>query len=777
MNAYSKAAARQKKGAAVPYFQPPHSGPRCSTERSARLRQRRFDMRYLEAKEPPEYTALGEGAKEAFLAAEPVDLSLARAKAMEYLVTHCPMALEKDAFLTGGESPFLFNQLLPCLTVDAFQRSASQALLDPIAREMLSGQVFSGPCFEGHITPGIEQLVGQGTEGLRWRIRDQQERWAATHPEDAARLAWYKAALLSCDNLDRYADRLRAAALAQAAATDDPEWAAELRAAATVLAKVPRQPAETLHEALQAHWLAYILVTIEMGGCMPGGGIGLGRPDQYLYPYYERDLAAGRLTRAQALELLEGWLLSFQHCDYYTPHAIYTVGSQASLGGVTPTGADACNDLTELILEASLRIQMPTPYISVRLHQDAPERVWQAMANFVIGGLGFSIVNDEVLIPAFLRHGRSLGDARDYICSCCYEFTIPGREAFNPNGTFINLVAVLELALYGGRLPMVGSSVGIGTPPAGCFGSFEELMAAFERQLAAVVDRAVAYVNRSDRLRVAGRRFPLMSLFIDDCIAAGEDVCAGGARYDLTGMIVAGVPNVINSLAALKHCVFDSQRLTMAEVMAALQEDFQERAAVRQELLRAPKWGNGDEGTGHIARMVSDMIYAQTRTRTNARGGRWQAALYSFVANVHLGRLAGATPDGRRRGEILTRNLNPAWSTDRQGPTAVLRSLAHIDFTQFPNGATLDLRFDPAPFLAEHGRAAFVAFLKSFVGLKVMQMQISMVDTETLLDARRHPEKHSNLMVKVAGYSARFVDLSEAEKDELIGRSLQRVGG
>jgi formate C-acetyltransferase len=311
--------------------------------------------------------------------------------------------------------------------------------------------------------------------------------------------------------------------------------------------------------------------------------------------------------------------------------------------------------------------------------------------------------------------------------------------------------------------------------PATRFRSFDELLNALDRQLEFVMDKAVACANAADRLRVAGRRFPMMSLFIEDCIAAGTDICAGGARYDLTGMIVSGVPNTINSLAAIKHCVFDTQRLTMEQVLAALRDDFQGHEGTRLELLRAPKWGNGDAFTGTIARALTDRIYAHASRHTNARGGRWQAALYSFVANLFLGKTLGATPDGRRQGDILTRNLNPTWGTDHDGPTAVLRSLAHIDFTQFPNGGTLDLRFDPAPFLAEPGRRAFVAFLKGFVGLKVMQMQISMVDTATLLEARKHPEQYPNLMVKVAGYSARFVDLSEAEKDELIGRSLQRV--
>ncbi|MGD0092847.1 MAG: pyruvate formate lyase family protein [Planctomycetota bacterium] len=761
---------------AAPYFQPPQSGPRCSTPRSARLRQRRFDMRSLERKEPAEYTALAEAAKQILLAAEAEDLSLARAKALAHVVEHCPMTLEKDAFLIGGEEPFLFNALRAAQDADAYQRSLPGACFDESMKAMQAGRLFTGPCFEGHITPGLEYLLGQGTEGLRWRLEEQRSRWLDTHPEDLARRRWYDAALLSCENLERYAERLRQAALERAAATGDPEWAAELRAAAATLARVPRHPAATLHEALQSFWLAYILVTIEMGGCTPGGGLGLGRPDQYLYPYYRRDLEAGRLTRVQALELIEGWLLNFQHCDYYTWHAVYTVGSQASLGGVTSTGADASNDLTELILEASLRIHMPTPYLSLRLHKDAPERYWQAAANFVIGGLGFSIVNDEVLIPAFLRHGRSLGDARDYICSCCYEFTIPGREAFHPNGTFLNLPAILDLALHEGRLPLAGASLGLSTPPPASFRHGDDLMSAFDRQLAFVVDKAVACVNGADRLRVAGRRFPLMSLFIEDCIAAGEDVCAGGARYNLTGMIVAGVPNVVNSLAAIRHCVFETGRLTLDEVLAALHDNFAGHERTRQELLRAPKWGNGDAVTGGIARAVTERIYAHLSVHTNARGGRWQAALYSFVANQSLGEAVGATPDGRRKGEILTRNLNPAWGTDHEGPTAVLQSLAYIDFTQFPDGGTLDLRFDPTPFLAEQGRAAFIAFLKGFVALKVMQMQITMVDTETLQDARRHPEKWPNLMVKVAGYSARFVDLSEVEKDEIIGRSLQRVG-
>ncbi len=760
----------------MPYFQLPNSGPCCSTPRSSRLRQHRFDMRYINCDEPSEYTALAESAKDILLKTEVEDFAIARAQAMAYVVEHCPITLEKDSFLIGGENPFLFNVMLPALNADTYQYIRQQASFSDDIKDMLESNIFTEPCFEGHITPGLEYILGLGTNGLRWRLQEQRSRWAATHPEDMDRRRWYDAALKSCDNIERYADRLRLAALEMTELTDDHEWAAELKDAAAILTRIPRLPAETLHEALQSYWLVYILVTIEMGGCTPGGGLGLGRPDQYLYPYYCRDIDTGRLTRDQALELIECWLLNFQHCDYYTGHAIYTVGSQASLGGVTPAGTDASNDLTELIMEASLRIHMPTPYISLRLHKDAPERYWQCAANFVIGGLGFSIVNDEVLIPAFLRHGRSLVEARDYICSCCYEFTIPGREAFNPNGTYLNLPAILDLALHEGRRLQTGNRPGLRTPPATDFQSFDDVISAFDKQLDFVINKAVACANDSDNLRVAGRRFPMMSLFIEDCIAGGEDVCTGGARYNLTGMIVAGVPNVINSLTAIKHCVFDTGKLSMGDLLSAIDNNYEGYEYIRQQMMHASKWGNDDAETGAIASDVTDRIYNKLRVHSNARGGRWQAALYSFVANHFLGQSMGATPDGRRKGDILTRNLNPACGTDREGPTAVLQSLAHIDFTQFPNGGTLDLRFDPKPFITEQGRSSFIAFLKGFVALKVMQMQISMVDTETLLDARKHPENWSDLMVKVAGYSARFVDLSEIEKDEIIGRSMQSFG-
>ena len=756
------------------YFQPSGSGPRCSTARSAHLRQRRFDMGYENRPVPAEYGVLAEQVTQVFLHHEAVHPAIARAKALEYVALHSPVTIEPGTGLLGGENPFFFNLMYDALRADRHSRRERDAP-DDATETLFRANVFYGPCFEGHITPGLEFILGQGIQGIRARVEEQLRNLRASGRRDSDREQWYEAALLSCDNVLAYARRYRDDALRLAGETDDVAWAAELRHAAGLLQRVPEQPARTFVEALQSYWIVYILVTLEMGGCMPGGGLGLGRPDQFLYPYYRRDIEQGRLTRDQALEWMELFLLGFRHVDYYTPHQVYTPGSHGSLGGVTPSGLDASNELTELIMEASLRIAMPAPYLSLRLHKQAPERYWQAAAAYVIGGLGFPIVNDEALIPAFLKHGRSLGDARDYICSCCYENTIPGREAFNPNGTYLNLPFVLELGLNEGRSLRTGQPLGLDTSAPEAFTCFDDVLDAFARQLSFASDSVVAMVNRADESHTASRRYPLMSLFIDDCIARGRDVCAGGARYNLTGCIVAGLPNVVNSLAAIRHYVFEQRSVKMADLLAALRVNFEGYEALRQQLLAAPKWGNGDPRADDLARWATEALYANFAHRVNARGGRWQLALYSFVANYSLGRVVGASADGRMAGALLTRNLNPSWGTDQCGPTAVLESLSRIDFTSFPDGTSLDLRFDPLTFDTDQGRALFAAFLKGFVDLGVMQMQISMVDTETLLDARQHPEKWPNLMVKVAGFSARFIDLSDEEKDEIIGRTAQRL--
>jgi len=728
-------------------------------------------MAYEKRTEPPEYTRLAQEAKDVYLEYEQIDPSIARAKAMRHVVEHCEVTIERDTVLLGGENPFFFNLMLPALEADRYAREGRHTP-DAAATALRDRHVFDGPCFEGHITPGLEYILGQGVEGVRSRLDECLNTRVGSGLLTREQEYFYEAASLSCESMLIYAERYsdEAARLA-----DMPNATPEFSTAADLLKRVPLCRAETLHEAMQSYWIAYVLVTLEMGGCCPGGGLGLGRLDQFLYPYYLDDIREGRLTRDEALELTELFLLAFRHEDYYTGHQLYTPGSQASLGGVTPTGLDASNELTEVILEASLRIAMPAPYLSLRLHSSAPSRYWHVAANYALGGLGFPIVNDEVLIPAMLRHGRSLGDARDYICSCCYENTIPGREAFHPNASYLNLPFVLELALNEGRSLLDGSHLGCASPPASDFDTFESVVDAFMRQLHYVCDRLTTFANRADAAHCKHRRYPLMSLFIDDCLQSAIDVCAGGARYNLSGAIVSGLPNVINSLAAIRETVFREKTLGMVDIVEALRSDFVGADSIRRLLLDTPKWGNGEASVDDLATMLTDAIYEEFSGKTNARGGRWQVALYSFMANVNLGKVVGASADGRHGREALTRNLNPTNGSDSHGPTGILRSLSRIDFTGFPDGTSLDLTFDPTMFESPEMRLKFADFLKAFVDLGVMEMQLSMVSTETLLEAKQDPERFPHLLVRVAGCSARFIDLPEHEQDEIIGRTTQRL--
>jgi pyruvate-formate lyase len=755
------------------YYHAPNLGPDCSTERSACLRERRFEMGLEKLEMPEHYLRLQEEAKQIYLENAVIDPGIARAKALRHIVDNCDITLEENTLFLGGEEPFFFNLMFPALCADGHARFGRTP--DEKSDRMRRASLFYAACFEGHITPGLDDILSQGIDGIRKRIEDRLNGFRVESPESREQRMFWESALLSCDSIIAYTERYRKSAEERAISETNPEKAFEWQKVAEILHKVPAFPATTFREALQSYWIVYILVTLEMGGCMPGGGLGLGRIDQFLYPYYIKDIMEERITRSEALELMEHFLLCFRHVDYYTPHQIFTPGSQASIGGVTTNGAEASNELTYLIMEASLRIAMPAPYISLRLHKNAPEKYWQSAANYIAGGLGFAVVNDEVLIPAMMKHGRSIEDARDYICSCCYENTIPGREAFHPNASYLNLPMVLELSLNQGKSVLTSEQLGFKTPDPNKFDVFSEVMESFGQQLHYVCDKVVSLVNFIDESHITNRRYPMMSLFFDDCIAKGKDVCAGGARYNLTGCIVSGIPNVVNSLMAIKECVFKKQITSMSELISALQADFDGYESIRRQLLSAPKWGNGDPDTDIIAKEITDMLYAEMRHRTNPRGGRWQLALYSFVANHGLGSVIGASADGRHAREMLTRNLNPSWGTDRQGPTGVLRSLSSIDFTQFPNGSTLDLRFDPEPLQTWEGRAKFAGFLKAFVDLGVMTMQISMVDEETLLDAREHPENYPNLMVKVAGYSARFVELSSQEQEEIIRRTTQRL--
>ena len=504
-----------------PYHLFPNTGPDCSTGRSAALRSRRVEMYYDESPEPAEYTAIARKAADILKEHENQSPALARAKALNCVVSEAPAEIEENCIFVGGENPFFYNLMLPALQEDKVSKEYG-SLFSDLERKRFRVMMLASPWFAGHITPGCDQILLLGTDGFRMRINEQLENLRRTSP-DSLSVLWYEAALLSMDNVDAYAKKLRDACQKYHEETGN----AEFGRCAAILERVPQKPAATFREALQSYWIVHVLITLEMGGCTPGGGIGMGRPDQYLYPFYAKDIENGTLTREQALEYMELFLLNFTHNDYHTNHKICTPGTQGSLCGVTPSGQDAFNELSELIMEASARIQMPGPYISIRLNKKMSKRAIRTAANFITGGLGFPVVNDEVLIPAFLKHGRSLHDANDYICSCCYENTIPGRESFNPSTSWINSAILLELLLNGGKSILSGEELCYGQPPPE-YKTFDELLAAYVALMKKVMADNIEVCTRTDNAMIGNRAYPLMSVFIDDCIASGLDIIDGG---------------------------------------------------------------------------------------------------------------------------------------------------------------------------------------------------------------------------------------------------------
>lgn len=749
----------------TPYYQVPNKGENCSTPRSKALRKRRFDMGYEKPDKPAIYDEIAELAAKTVLDNQDKSPATARALALRAVIERAPVEFCPNSIFLGGENPFFYNLMLDALQNDAYG-SACRMLLTDMDKRRSDVFMISQPCFDGHITPGCDLILAQGTSGLRLRVTEHLENARAQgKPQDV--ILFYEALLLSLDNIEYFA-----AKIAQKAAESND---AELIKAGEILTRVPKYPARSYREALQSYWIIHVLITLEMGGCMPGGGIGLGRPDQYLYPYYKNDIDRGELSQPQALEYTELFLLNFRHNDYYTPHQITTPGTHGSLCGITPTGYDATNELSLIFMEASLRIQMPAPYLSIRLNKKMSDASFRAVSNYITGGLGFPIVNDEVLIPAFLRHGRSLYDANDYICSCCYENTIPGRESFNPNSFYLNLAIILEAFLNKGYAIKGNGRVLEEEIDLSAIYTFDEFFNAYLDEMKHVLKDSTEMARRAEAYLMPRRSYPLMSLFMEDCIAKGKDICNGGSRYNLTGIIVSAIPNIVNSLSAIREVIFNNKAADLQQLSIALKNNFEGYDGLRAQLLKAPKWGNGIKEVDDLASVITECLYSVTRREVNPRNGRYQLALYSFIANVDMGQRMGASPDGRLAGEIITRNLNPSWGSDKNGPIEILRSLSSIDMTKFPNGTALDLRFDPTPFETQEGRDKFTDFLKGMMDLKVMQMQISFVDTQTLITAKAHPEQYPNLMVKVAGYSARFVDLTDIEKDEIIGRSAQTI--
>jgi trans-4-hydroxy-L-proline dehydratase len=578
--------------------------------------------------------------------------------------------------------------------------------------------------------------------------------------------------------LIRNAERHAEAARVLAAGEPDAARRAEMERIAEVCTRVPAQRPRDFWEALQYYWFVHLGVTTELN---TWDAFDPGRLDQHLYPFYRKGLEEGTLTREQAEELLQCFWIKFNNQPAPPKVGVtaaesgtYTDFAQINTGGLRADGSDGVNEVTFLILDVIEEMRLLQPSSSCQISKKNPDSFVRRAARIVRTGYGQpSLFNADAIVQELVRQGKSLEDARTSGSSGCVEVGAFGKENYNLTGYF-NLPKVLEITLNNGVDPRTGRRIGPETGNPERFATFEELFAAFERQLRHFLDIKVAGNNIIERLYAAYMPAPFLSLLIDDCIVRGKDYHDGGARYNSSYIQGVGLGSITDALTALKVHVFERRSVTMAELLEALAVDFAGQERLRQLLLnRTPKYGNDDDDADDVMRAVFEAYFAAVEGRPNTKGGDYHINLLPTTVHVYFGSVIGATPDGRRSGMPLSEGISPVQGADRRGPTAVLRSAAKMDHLR-TGGTLLNQKFTPGLLKDDAGLDSLVKLVRTYFKLDGHHIQFNVVDAGTLRAAQADPEQHRDLIVRVAGYSDYFCDLSLALQEEIIARTEHR---
>ena len=575
----------------------------------------------------------------------------------------------------------------------------------------------------------------------------------------------------------RFAERHAELAERLALVESDPARRAELARIAAVCRRVPAYAPRNFWEALQAYWFVHLSVITEQN---TWDSFNPGHLDQHLYPFYQRDLASGALTREAAQELLGCFWVKFNNQPAPPKVGVtaaesgtYTDFCNINTGGLHPDGSSAVNDLSYLVLDVIDEMRLLQPSSNIQLSRKNPDHFLKRALEIVRKGWGQpSIFNADMVVEELLRQGKSIEDARAGGTSGCVETGAFGKEAYILTGYF-NLPKVLEITLHNGVDPRTGNRIGVATGDPRNFQTYDELFDAFRRQLRHFVDIKVRGNNVIERLYARNMPAPFLSLLVDDCIAKGRDYNDGGPRYNSTYIMGVAPGTCTDSLSAIKYHVFDQHTLSMEELLEALQVNFEGHEKTRLLLWnRTPKYGNDDPYADAILAQVFDAFYDTINGRPNTKGGTYRVNYLSTTCHVYFGSVTGATPDGRRAWEPHSDGISPAQGADRKGPTAVIQSAARLDHAR-TGGTLLNQKFTPRLVEGEAGLRNMSHLVRSYFKLDGHHIQFNVVTAETLKEAQACPEKHRDLIVRVAGYSDYFCDLTPALQNEIIARTEQ----
>ena len=623
----------------------------------------------------------------------------------------------------------------------------------------------------GTVVPNYRRVLDEGVEGILRRIDESVERLDLTDPDSVNRMVFLQSSRRALQGFVTFAERYADRALELAGGEENEQRRAELLRIHDTCTRVPAKPARNFYEAMQSFWFTHVAVRIEESG----HSLSPGRFDQYMYPYLaEED------DREEALELIECLFIKFSELMLFVnvdTSKFYTGVPQwqnLNLGGRRPDGQDATNDLSYLCLDAMSDLKVVQPDISVRVHSDTPEDFMLKACELGRLGTGHpKFYNEDVIAYSMACKGLSLAESRDFAIMGCVEPRVQAREGIHLTGGFVNLPAALELALNDGVWRRTGERIGLPTGDARSFTSFAEVRQAFEAQLAYIIRHmfvvnAIAETAYSELLCS-----PFLSALTEGCIETGRPLQKGGAVHNFGPAVnEIGIADTGDSLAAIKRLVFDEKKLTMAELLDAVESDFEGHEDLRSRLLHeAPKFGNDDDYVDLVTRDAVQFGNREVMKYHNIFGGQAQAGIIAVTSGIPFGSVVGALPSGRKAGQPLADNSSSSAGNDRLGPTAIARSVGKLDTAALRNGTLLNLRLSPQSTSGPGGLRKMASFVRGLCDVGCWHVQFNVVDTCTLREAQEKPEEFRDLLVRVAGYSAYFTQLHRDVQEDIIHRT------
>lgn len=637
----------------------------------------------------------------------------------------------------------------------------------------------------GHFVGNFDKAIRKGFAAIKAEARQKMDELEGVMFGDgASRYSFYHAVAIVCDGMITLAKRYAEECGKLAEAEINPARKKELYEMSDCLGWIMQNPCRTFHDAIQCMFL------YQIGLCLDAQqhGISFGRIDQYLGSFYEADIAAGRITHDRAQELLDLFYLKVAEMNKIWPYVAtmngpgYTSGQLMTIGGQTRDGKDATNPVSYMMLQSAGRLVLHDPPQSLRIHKGTPVELWDAAIETtkIAGGVP-TFESDDVIIPALMERGLPIESARNYCLIGCVEPQGCGDEWACPGGTgtesFFNLLNAFLIAINNGYNPMpgrdgkLGGQVGLPTGYLYEMKTFDDVLEAVKKQIEYFAHWQVSLVNMWEYVASEHLQLPLLSATIDGCMESGKDVMKGGAKYNSTGNAAIAIGNITDSLAVVKYMVYDKKLVSARELYDALISNWEGKEDLRQFIRNeAPHYGNDSEYTDRFARWASDVYGIAINSATGPRG-RFAGGLYPVTTHVVFGMTTAASPDGRKAGEPLADGISPVQQLDKNGPTATLKSVACIDQQKFSNGTLLNMRFHPTALSNETGKAKLIALIKTYFALGGMEMQFNIVSGKVLRRAQEHPEEYRDLVVRIAGFSAYFVELYKASQDDIIRRT------